>query len=188
MKSPYSFLITPLNNARYDNISKYGDKTLIKSTSQEDHTATNRFGVIQETPVINFFPSIKKGDIIVLHHNVFRKFYDMIGAEQSGPCHFRDNTYIVELEQIYLFKHKDKWKSVGDYCFVKPIEKEKDILMSLEKHKDLQGVIVYGNKGLEKLDVYEGDNVLFTPESEYEFEIDGEVLYRMKTKDICVLI
>ncbi len=46
----------------------------------------------------------------------------------------------------------------------------------------------YGNKDLRKLDIFEGDNVCFLPESEYEFEIEGETLYRMKTKDICVLI
>ena len=188
MKSPYSFLITPLNNTRYDNISKYGDKTLIKSTSQEDHTTTNRFGVIKETPIINHFPSIKKGDTVVLHHNIFRKFYDMKGVEQSGPCHFRDNTYIVDLEQVYLFKHRDKWNSVGEYCFIRPTVKKEGILLSLEKHEELHGEVVYGNKELESLGVFNGDKIVFTPESEYEFEIDGEILYRMKTKDVCVSI
>jgi hypothetical protein len=28
--------------------------------------------------------------------------------------------------------------------------------------------------------------VSFTPESEYEFNIDGEVLYRMYNKNICL--
>ena len=50
------------------------------------------------------------------------------------------------------------------------------------------GYIVYGNKHLEKLGVKEGDKINFTKDSEYEFNIDGELLYRMRTLDICTIL
>ena len=33
-----------------------------------------------------------------------------------------------------------------------------------------------------------GDIVSFQPESEYEFYVDGEKIYRMFTKNICILL
>ncbi len=35
-------------------------------------------------------------------------------------------------------------------------------------------------------DVSKGDIVAFAPDSEYEFRIDGEILYRMYNKNICL--
>jgi hypothetical protein len=34
----------------------------------------------------------------------------------------------------------------------------------------------------------EGDEVAFTPDSEYEFNIDGEKLYRVNSDNICILL
>ena len=87
-----------------------------------------------------------------------------------------------------MYHDGKKWNPVGDYCFVRPIEKKEDIVLTGEKNEELTGELVYGNPKLHELGVRVGDEVGFTPDSEYEFEIEGETLYRMKTKDICVLI
>jgi hypothetical protein len=189
MKSPYCFIVKPQGGQRYDNLSKHGDGKLITSASQEDHTTTNRFAIVEEIPIMwAFNKNIKKGDTVIVHHNVFRKYYDIKGAEKSGPCHFKDDLYIVDIDQVYLHKSKDKWMSVGDYCFIKPIEIEKDVILSVDRNKQLVGKVKYSNKELKSLDIFNGDEVCFLPESEYEFKIEGETLYRMKTIDICVLI
>tara|TARA_R110000796_G_scaffold16994_4_gene52568 strand:- start:1910 stop:2455 length:546 start_codon:yes stop_codon:yes gene_type:complete len=181
--------VKPQGGQRYDNLSKHGDGKLITSASQEDHTTTNRFAIVEEIPILwAFNKDIKKGDTVVVHHNVFRKYYDMKGVEKSGPCHFKDDLYLVDIDQVYLHKSKDKWSSVGDYCFIKPTEKEKDVILSVDRNKQLVGKVKYGNKELVSLDILEGDDVCFLPESEYEFKVEGETLYRMKTKDVCVLI
>tara|TARA_R110000796_G_scaffold119534_2_gene233682 strand:- start:1866 stop:2411 length:546 start_codon:yes stop_codon:yes gene_type:complete len=181
--------VKPQGGMRYDNLSKHGDGKLITSSSQEDHTTTNRFATVEEVPILwAYNKDIKKGDTIVIHHNIFRKYYDMKGVEKSGPCHFKDDLYIVDIEQVYLYKSNGVWKSVGDYCFIKPVEKEKGVILSVDRNKQLVGEVKYGNDELVKLDILKGDNVCFLPDSEYEFEIEGETLYRMKTKDICVLI
>ena len=41
------------------------------------------------------------------------------------------------------------------------------------------GVMVYPNEYLKSKGVNEGDTVCFAPNGEYEFDIDGEKLYRM---------
>lgn len=189
MKSPYSFVISPKGGVRYNNTSKHGDGKLITSSSIEDFKTANRFGVVKELPIVKEYSSkIKIGDIVVVHHNIFKKYYDMKGREMSGPCHFKDDLYIVDIDQMYLFHDGKKWNPIGDYCFVRPLEKDKEVILTNQKNKELTGELVYGNPKLTELGVKVGDEVCFTPESEYEFEIETETLYRMKTKDICVLI
>ena len=72
MKSPFCFIVKPQGGSRYDNLSKQGNGKLIKSTSQEDHTATNRFATVEEIPILwSFNKEIAKGDTVVVHHNNF---------------------------------------------------------------------------------------------------------------------
>jgi len=185
MKSPYCFIVEPKDGMRYDNISHFGNKKLIKSVSQEDHTATNRFATVTSIP-LNYDGKIKAGDILVVHHNVFRKYYDIKGREKSGPCHFRDNIYIIEPDQIYLHFQNDMWNAVDPYCFVKPIEKIQNDLLSLEVEEKQAGELFFINDELKSLGLNKGDMVSFLPESEYEFNISGEKLYRMRTRNITV--
>ena len=66
MKSPYSFIVKAYNNRRYDNIKSYGDIDFITSTSEEDHTSSNRFATVIETP-INYSGPVKAGDTLLVH-------------------------------------------------------------------------------------------------------------------------
>lgn len=189
MKPIYDFLLTPLHNKRYDDVSRYGDHTLIINTSQEDHTTTNRFGVIKEVP-FNYGGPIQRGDTVILHHNVFRISSDMKGVEQSSPCHFYENFYLVPPEQIYFYQNEtpeiDNWKSTGDYCFIKPIQKVEKELLSLDKLEELIGEVTHDNSSLNNNGVSVGDYVSFLPDTEYEFRIGKEILYRIKNNRICV--
>ncbi len=71
MKSPHYFIIKPLNGLRYDALRKYGDIDFVISSSQEDHTVTNRVGLVEEVP-IGYDGDISIGDFVIVHHNVFR--------------------------------------------------------------------------------------------------------------------
>ena len=99
MQSPYQFVIKPKGGRRYDNI-KDG---LIISSSQEDHTVTNRFGIVEAVPM-GYQGEIQKGDTLLVHHNVFRKYYDMKGRERSGPSFVKDDIYVVYWDQFFLYK------------------------------------------------------------------------------------
>ena len=71
MKSPYCFIVKPVDGRRYDNIRTYEGKEFIISTSQEDHTVSNRFAEVLARPTYYSGP-VKVGDIVIVHHNVFR--------------------------------------------------------------------------------------------------------------------
>ena len=191
MRSPFHFIIKPLGGKRYDNIRKYGDNELIISSSQEDHTVSNRFGVVISTPEY-YEGEIEKGDLLVVHHNIFKKYYDMKGVEQSSPSFFKDDIYLITEDQFFLYSRGGKWLSPGDCCFVKPIDSDSVTLFNHngENHSriPLLGEIRYGNEMLSEMGVKVGDIISFQPDSEYEFSIDGDILYRMYNRNICIKI
>ena len=110
----------------------------------------------------------------------------MRGRERSGRSFFKENLFFVDLDQFFLYKHKGEWKSHSKYCFVKPLPLEDSIILKGGKEEPLMGTIRYGNIELENLGVKVNDKVSFTPESEYEFYIDDEKLYRMFTNNITI--
>ena len=72
MKSLFDFIVKPLNK-RYDTEIKVGDKSLITNTNTEDFKAVSNRAVVVSTPSAYSTP-IKKGDVVIIHHNVFRSF------------------------------------------------------------------------------------------------------------------
>ena len=66
------------------------------------------------------------------------------------------------------------------------MQKKQNILLSLKTEEELVGELVYINKYLAALGLKVGDTVLFLPDSEYEFHIDGEKLYRMRNRNVTV--
>ena len=187
MRSPYNFIVTPVKNRRYDNTKQLGDVDLITSVSQEDHMASNRYATVIETP-INYTGPIRVGDILLVHHNVFKFYYDMYGRQKSGRSYLKDNLFLVDSEQFFLYKQNNKWHAHDKYCFVKPLSTKKSTIYKNCKEEPLCGVIKYINTELKNLGVKEGDHISFTPESEYEFTVDGEKLYRMFTNNITMIL
>ena len=182
MKSLYDFIVKPLGD-RYENEIKLGDKTLVLNTKIENWKAVNNLAVVIETPKA-FKTNIKKGDIIVVHQNVFRVFYDMKGVKKNSRSYFKDGLYFCAVDQIYLYKNTGDWKSFGDRCFVMPLENKQSL--SLDKEQKLIGILKYGNSSLEALKISPGDVVGFTPNSEWDFVVDNQRVYCMKSNDIVI--
>ena len=183
MKSPYYFIIKPLGEEYNNEVEISGQKIIVNSTV-EDHMYVNRLAEVVYAPSRS--RNVKSGDIIVVHHNIFRIYYDMKGRAKKSPNYFKGGMYFIDEYQFYLYNDGKDWKSVGDYCFVQPIEKENAYL---EEGTEINtGFVVYDNDGLNNLGVKSGDKVNFTKDSEYEFTINDTVLYRMRTKDICALL
>ena len=191
MRSPTQFIIRPVGGRRYDNIKKFGDVEFIISSSQEDHTVANRHGIVVALP-LRYEGPIPVGDTLLVHHNVFKKYYDMGGREKSGPCHFRGDLFMVEEDQCFLYNHGGTWKTHSRYCFVRPLANENCSIFNLNiednRESPLVGEMVYCNEELESLGIFAGDTIGFQPHSEYPFTIEGEVLYRMFTRNICIKI
>ena len=182
MRSIYDFIVEPVGK-RYDNEKQVGDKTLIVNASIESFKSVNNYAEVVATPLA-YETGIKVGDIIVIHHNVFRRFYDMRGNQRNSRSMFIDGLYFVAPDQIYLYGNNKNWKSFNDRCFVVPI-KNKDSF-SLEKEQELIGILKYGNSSLQALGINPGDLIGYTPGSEFEFVVDDKKLYCMKSNDIVI--
>lgn len=179
MNSIYSFIIKP-KEKRYNNTKKVQNKNLILNTSIEDHNFVSRSAIVISIPKA-FNTNIKPGDEIIVHHNVFRRFYDIQGNEKNSTNHFKENLYFCYLDQIFLYKQNNNWKATDGFCFVQPIKKQIDTIISEDNEEPLKGLVTYSDG------VYSKDTLVgFSPDSEYEFIIDKKRLYRVPIKSITI--
>ncbi len=179
MKSLYHFIIKPLDK-RYDNIKKVGDSDLIINSSIENHIFVSKKAVVVSTPAA-YKTKIKVGDKVYIHHNILRRFYDVKGREKNSGTYFKDNLYFCSPEQIYMYNLKPHL----NYCFIKPI-KNQSVLHNRKEQPNV-GIVKYTNSSLEAIGITPGTLITFTPNSEFEFIINGERLYCMKSNDIALI-
>ena len=90
---------------------------------------------------------------------------------------------------------KGNWEALDPYVFVKPLPAEIKTLKnglevledSYKERKNLVGTISFPNKTLKAAGVKKGDLIAFKEDAEYEFKIEGEIYYRMKTPHILAI-
>jgi len=182
MNSIYNFIVTP-KEGRYNNKMKIGDETLVVNVNIEDHKMVSRNAIVVSTPLA-YCTDIKIGDEIIIHHNIFRRWYDVRGDERNSGQYFKEDLYFCKPNQIYLHKKEDKWVPFMNRCFVMPI---KDIdSLTLDVEKKCVGILKIGNNELEALDIHPGDLVGYKPGREWEFIIDNKRIYCMKSNDIVI--
>tara|TARA_R110001632_G_scaffold86080_1_gene188314 strand:- start:136 stop:729 length:594 start_codon:yes stop_codon:yes gene_type:complete len=178
MRTVFDFLISPVDNNRYNNTKQVGEKELIINTEIYNHKYINREAEVISTPMAYKTP-IKVGDTVVVHHNIFRRWHDMKGREKNSKSYYKENKYFANFDQIYLYKKDSEWTALDGWCFVQPlVNKDK---FDIENEVPLQGVIKYSD-GSVKLNQIIG----FKPGHEHEFVIDGVKLYRIKSKFITI--
>ena len=177
MKSVYNYVVKP-KGGRYNNSKKVGDKDLVLNTEIFNHQYINRQATVISTPIIGN-TNIEVGDDVIVHHNVFRRWHNQHGIEKNSRSYFKKDTYIISQDQIFLYKTFWQWKTIPGFCWVKPIKNFNKL--DINQEQPLMGIIEYADKGFNK-----GDLVGFTPNSEYEFVIDGQKLYRVLSKFITI--
>ena len=177
MKSLYGFLIKPIGE-RFNNVKKIGDKELVLNTEMFNHQYINRKAEVLSVPKIGE-TDIKVGDVVVVHHNVFRRWENIRGEEKNSRSFINENLYIAHEDQIFLYKRKDEWIAPKGYNFVQPI-KETDKL-GVDVEKPLMGIVKYSDG---TVDI--GDLVGFRPNSKFEFVIDKQRLYRVLSNFITI--
>ena len=182
MKSLYDFIVKPVGE-KYSNTVNIGNKKLIVNTKIENWKFVNRLAEVVETPKA-FKTPINKGDLLIIHQNVFRTFYDIKGQKKKSRSYFKDDLYFCAIDQIYLYKNKNGYHSFGDRCFIQPIKDKSDL--TLDKERKLAGILKYGNSSLNKLNINPGDLVGYKPNGEWEFLVDNKRLYCMKSNDIVI--
>ena len=183
MKSLYNYIISTEN--RYNNKVDVEGKELILNTeiTERDYHFVNRIGEIVNVP-INIKTFAKPGDPVIVHHNVFRRWFDVRGNERNSASFIEEDKYAVNPDQIYAIHDGTGWRCLPEYCFVEPLDN--DDLWSLESEKKLLGKLTYTNDYLDSLGLSCGDVVGFTPDSEYEFNIDDKKLYRILSNEITI--
>ena len=100
--------------------------------------------------------------------------------KKDGSCgHLKNNLCSIYEDQVFGYKKNDEWKALDGYCFVKPIKPYNKF--AIEKEEPLMGVVKYTDGSFKKEEL-----IGFTPDSEYEFIIDNQRLYRVMTKEITI--
>jgi len=177
MKSLYQFIIKPIGE-RYKNKINIDNKELIINSSISNHKFVNREAEVVSVPLI-YKTNIKKGDKVIVHHNLFRRYYNMKGKSVNSTKYFKDDLYFAVPSQLYMYYQKNKWIPNENYCFVKPLLEDEKIIKN-------KGILKYGNNALEALQITPGDIIGFKPLREFEFIIDNELLYCMESNDIVI--
>jgi hypothetical protein len=177
MKSVYNFVVKP-KGERYNNTKKFDGGELILNTDIFQHQYVNREAIVISTPIIGD-TNIKPGDTVIVHHNVFRRWNDVKGEERNSKSYFNEDAYFINHEQIFLYKQEDRWIAPKGYCFVIPLKATDQF--NTESEKPLQGIVKYSD-GTVKVNELVG----FRPNSEYEFIVDGERLFRVLSNFITI--
>ena len=176
MKVYKDFIVSPTGE-RYNNSKKVGDKELILNTEIFNHQYINRLAKVIATPLL-FSSPINVGDEVIVHHNVFRRWYDIKGRERNSRSYLDDNNYLISEDQIYLYKRKN-WIAMPGFSFIKPIKQNNKF--SFENEQPLVGIIKYSDGSFNN-----GELVGFRPKIGCEDFIDGERLYRVMNKFITI--
>ena len=135
MKSVYNFVVKPIGK-RYNNVKKVGDKELIINTEIFNHQYVNRQATVISKPIIGN-TDIDVGNDVILHHNVFRRWHNVKGIEKNSKSYFNEDTYIVQSDQIFLYKKFWQWYSPKGFCWVKPIKNKDKYSIYIKKNKDV---------------------------------------------------
>ena len=178
MKSIFGFIIEPIGS-RYNNVKKIGEKELVLNTDIFNHKYINRKARVISAPILNNNTGVKNGDEIIVHHNVFRRWYNQAGIEKNSSSFISENTYNIYADQIYAVKRKDTWQPLDGYIFLQPLKNNDNF--SVEKEKFI-GQVVYGNKTYKKGDILGFVHV----GARYEFVIDGQRLYKVNLNQITI--
>ena len=178
MKSVYDFVVTPIGE-RYNNTKKVEGGNLILNTEIYNHQFVNRVAKVISIPIIGD-TDIKPGDEVIIHHNVFRRWHNVRGEEKNSRSYFNESTYFITQDQIFLYKRNGEWNVPKGFCFIKPL-KEIDDPLNVNIERPLIGIVKYSD-GTVKVNELVG----FRPNSEYEFIIDEERLYRVLSNFITI--
>ena len=176
MKGVYSFVIKP-KGERYNNTKKIGDKELILNAEISNHEYINREAIVTAVPMA-YDTYINVGDTVLVHHNVFRRWYNIRQEEKNSNNYFKEDTYVVFEDQIFAYKRNDVWTPLKGFCFIQPLIENNKLFNEAEQ---LRGIVLFSDGMVDK-----GSLVQFKPESRFEFIIDGNRVYRVRSNKILI--
>ena len=176
MQGLFDFIVKPKGKI-YNNTKKINDTDLILNNNISDHKYINRNAIVVKTPK-HFDTPINVGDEVIVHHNIFRRWYNQYGKEKTSRSYFKDNLYFVQMNQVYLYKRNNTWNALEGFTFIKPIEENNDFYF-FQKESANVGIVKYTDGSFKKDEL-----IGFNPRMNHEFIIDNELLYKIPNKFI----
>lgn len=180
MQSAINFLVKPKNQL-YANTTTVHGIELTTSTSIEDANDVSREAIIVGLPK-TYAGEIQIGDEVIVHHNIFRIFYDHKGEAVQSSFYIKDNIFYVEPELIFMRIRDGKYEATDENVFIKPIEE--DDFWHGKREKQHTGIVKFANKKLIEGGIDVGDSIVFRRNCEYQFILEGEKLYKMSNHRI----
>ncbi len=175
------FLIKPLDGKQYINTIQAGDAEIIVNTSIENHEDVQRYGQVIALPMV-YKGNIQVGDIVIVQHNVFRIVVNDWGVPMQSNNHINNECFWVDEELIYLIIRNGIKIATSNYAFVEPIKEQTE--WEGEKLKQHVGILRFPSNFFSDKGLLDGSKVVFKKDSEYEFKIDGKVMYMMRNARI----
>lgn len=177
MRGLFNYIVSPIGDRYNNKVQVEEGKDLIINTEISNHEYVNRVAEVVQVP-IGIATPIRRGQEVLVHHQVFRRWYDVKGRERNSRAWANEDKYLVEQDQVFLYRNAgEEWNPMPGYCFVQPIEN--DDRFSLDAEKPLVGVVRYSG-----IPLMVGKLVGFSPNDEFEFIVDGVRLYRVMDKYI----
>tara|TARA_R100001440_G_scaffold48279_1_gene68151 strand:+ start:512 stop:1090 length:579 start_codon:yes stop_codon:yes gene_type:complete len=133
---------------------------------------------------------VKVGDRIYFHHFVADKKNQMVEDE--------DGNYILQVDagQIYCAVRDNKIIMQNFWCFVEQKTESEDnyktksgiFLKSTMETEELRGYLRYANQEILDYGAKINDEVIFSENSEYNMNVEGKELLRMRNIDILAVV
>lgn len=194
----------------YEDTVKVNGKDIHINVSYDPLRFARQFGVVYQVPGwlpkgLNF--DVKRGDKIYFHHLItsnqgtltvnkqYKKQHssvDLISDNKINWIEGEENLYQVHWEHIYARVRGGNLKMLHHWNFVEQkTESEDDMktesgifLKSEAEDITLHGYIRHMNDWMKEQGMKEGDEVVFSEDSEYDMQIEGKKLLRMRNQDI----
>lgn len=188
MKATLYFLVEVLND--YNNYEKLsnGLEVMVNNTIESVENI-NRIGKVISSPEGT---KASEGDMLLFHHNICRRSRGFKGKKRLSPFQVKPNIYFVPVTEVFMIDKGEGWEALDPFVFIRPKEAKvitmaNGLQITEDEYKGTNeslGTIAFINKSLEEQGLKEGDTIAFQEFSQHEYEINGELFYKMMTQDI----
>lgn len=187
-------LLVHLPKSTKDEVELSNGKTLYLDGRYNNFENRISKGVVHSVPS-KWSDIFHEGDTVYFHHSI------SIGKNRV-EVGLNSKLFILQYTKehsydclVYLIERDNEIFTVNDFIFVEPTEAETykqigSILVpsNAENKKPWRGKVAYLNDYVrEQLNIEVGDEVVWSKDSEYEMEVEGKILYRMRVNDIMAI-
>ncbi len=192
MKTLESFIVS-LDKTRKDTITMGNGQELYLDSKYEEFKHRVTGGEVVSVPA-KFDTGVSVGDTLYFHHHVVTQKGQHLGLNpEEGLFVVRYNHYETLANQAIAYKSKETGEinTLGGWLLLEPIPEDQSNkvvngieIVSLKEIPTKKARFIKHNERTEWLDVKPGDVVHFKKGSDYEIEVDGKKLFRIRPDEL----